>query len=148
MNDNREASAVSVTPAGMMGLGEADAALRLRQFGPNAFHDKRARDIVDILRGILREPMFLLLLAAAGLYLVLGDIGEGLFMVAGAVVTIGLVVLQEFRSERALAALRELAEPFARVIRGGIERRLPVHELVPGDSFWSERGSVFLLTAS
>ena len=39
--------------------------------------------------------MFLLLLAAAALYLVLGDLGEGLFMVAGAVVTIGLVVLQE-----------------------------------------------------
>ena len=77
--------------------------------------------------------MFLLLLAAAGLYLVLGDIGEGLFMMAGAVVTIGLVVLQEARSERALAALRELAEPFARVIRGGIERRVPARDLVPGD---------------
>ncbi len=77
--------------------------------------------------------MFLLLLAAAGLYLTLGDVGEGLFMVAGAVVTIGLVVLQEGRSERALAALRQLAEPFARVIREGAERRIPVLELVPGD---------------
>ena len=63
----------------------------------------------------------------------LGDIGEGLFMTAGAVVTIGLVVLQEARSERALAALRELAEPFARVIRDGVERRVPARELVPGD---------------
>lgn len=72
--------------------------------------------------------MFLLLLAAAGLYLVLGDIGEGLFMMAGAAVTIGLVVLQEARSERALAALRELAEPFARVIRGGSERRIPARQ--------------------
>lgn len=77
--------------------------------------------------------MFLLLLAAAGLYLVLGDIGEGLFMIAGAVVTIGLVVLQEARSERALAALSELAEPVARVIRSGIERRIPARDLVPGD---------------
>jgi Ca2+-transporting ATPase len=77
--------------------------------------------------------MFLLLLAAAGLYLVLGDIGEGLFMMAGAVVTIGLVVLQEARSERALAALSELAEPVARVIRSGIERRIPARDLVSGD---------------
>lgn len=132
-NDNRGAVAVSVTPAGLRGLDEAEAASRLRQVGPNAFQEKRTRDIVDIVRGVFREPMFLLLLAAAALYLVLGDIGEGLFMVFGAVVTIGLVVLQEARSERALAALRELAEPFAQVVRGGIERRIPVHDLVPGD---------------
>ena len=131
-NHNREQTA-GPRPAGMTGLDEAEAQRRLRQHGPNAFQEKRSRGIVDILRGILREPMFLLLLAAAGLYLVLGDIGEGLFMMAGAVVTIGLVVLQEARSERALAALRELAEPFARVIRGGTERRLPAHEVVPGD---------------
>lgn len=116
-----------------MGLDESEAKRRLLQFGPNALHRERSRTILDILRGVLLEPMFLLLLAAAGLYLALGDIGEGLFMVAGAAVTIGLVVLQESRSERALAALRQLAEPFARVIREGTERRIPVHELVPGD---------------
>lgn len=116
-----------------MGLDEAEAQRRLTQFGPNALHQERSRGILDILRGVLREPMFLLLLAATGLYLALGDIGEGLFMMAGAGVTIGLVVLQESRSERALSALRQLAEPFAHVIRSGVERRIPVHELVPGD---------------
>ena len=128
-----DADTAAVVPAGLTGLDEAEAQRRLAQHGPNAVAGKRSRGLVDIVRGILREPMFLLLLAAAGLYLVLGDIGEGLFMTAGAVVTIGLVVLQEARSERALAALRELAEPFARVIRGGIERRVPARELVPGD---------------
>ena len=128
-----DADTAAVVPAGLTGLDEAEAQRRLAQHGPNAVAGKRSRGLVDIVRGILREPMFLLLLAAAGLYLVLGDIGEGLFMMAGAVVTIGLVVLQEARSERALAALRELAEPFARVIRGGIERRVPARDLVPGD---------------
>ena len=126
------ASASSV-PMRLTGLDEVEAQHRLAQHGPNAVQEKRSRSVVDIVRGILREPMFLLLLAAAGLYLVLGDIGEGLFMVAGAVVTIGLVVLQEARSERALSALRELAEPYARAIRGGIERRIPARDLVPGD---------------
>ncbi|MBM1169981.1 cation-translocating P-type ATPase [Microvirga arabica] len=128
-----DADAATVAPAGLTGLDEAEAQRRLARHGPNAVAGKRSRGLVDIVRGILREPMFLLLLAAAGLYLVLGDIGEGLFMTAGAVVTIGLVVLQEARSERALAALRELAEPFARVIRGGSERRVPARDLVPGD---------------
>ena len=130
--DDSSGSASGMRP-GLMGLDDAEAQRRLVQYGPNTLHGKRSRSAVDILRGILREPMFLLLLAAAGLYLVLGDIGEGLFMVAGAAVSIGLVVLQESRSERALAALRELAEPFARVIRDGTERRIPARNLVPGD---------------
>lgn len=128
-----DADAATVAPAGLTGLEEAEAQHRLARLGPNAVARPRDRGLIDIVRGILREPMFLLLLAAAGLYLVLGDIGEGLFMTAGAVVTIGLVVLQEARSERALAALRELAEPFARVIRGGTEQRVPAREVVPGD---------------
>jgi P-type Ca2+ transporter type 2C len=132
-SNHSEADTAATMPAGLTGLDEAEAQRRLAQHGPNAVQEKRSRGILDIVRGILREPMFLLLLAAAGLYLVLGDIGEGLFMMAGAVVTIGLVVLQEARSERALAALRELAEPFARVIRGGTERRVPAREVVPGD---------------
>lgn len=132
LTDNN-AGAAAVVPAGLIGLDEAEAQRRLAQHGSNAVQEKRSRNLLDILRGILREPMFLLLLAAAGLYLVLGDVGEGLFMMAGAVVTIGLVVLQEARSERALTTLRELAEPFAHVIRGGTERRIPARDLVPGD---------------
>src|ERR671912_40733 len=128
-----DADAATVAPAGLTGLDEAEAGRRLGRQGPNGVGGTRSRGLIDIVRGILREPMFLLLLAAAGLYLVIGDIGEGLFMTAGAVVTIGLVVLQEARSERALAALRELAEPFARVIRGGAERRVPARDVVPGD---------------
>lgn len=115
------------------GLTEAEAVRRLEQYGPNAISQARSRGVGEIVRATLREPMFLLLLAAAGLYLVLGDLGEGLFLLAGAAASIGLVVFQEARSERALAALRELAEPSARVIRDGVERRIPARELVPGD---------------
>lgn len=117
----------------MQGLDHADAAARLARFGPNVLQQKSARSFVEIVRGTLREPMFLFLLAAAALYLVVGDLLEGAFLVAGAIVSIGLVVFQETRSERALAALQELAEPFARVIRGGSEHRIPARDLVPGD---------------
>ncbi|HEU0223535.1 MAG TPA: cation-transporting P-type ATPase, partial [Paracoccaceae bacterium] len=115
------------------GLDEAEAARRLARFGPNVLHEERSRGPSAIVHGALREPLFLLLLLAASLYLMLGDLGEGLFLVAGALVTIGLVVLQELRSERALGALRRLAEPFARVLRGGTERQVPARDLVPGD---------------
>lgn len=123
-NDNQPA---------MHGLDHAEAQARLLQFGPNVLQQTSVRGFVEIVRGTLREPMFLFLLAAAGLYLVVGGLAEGLFLIAGAIVSIGLVVFQEARSERALVALRELAEPFARVIRGGSENRIPARDLVPGD---------------
>jgi Ca2+-transporting ATPase len=83
----------------------------------------------------MREPMFLLLVGAAGLYLVLGDLGEGLFLMGGAFATIGLVVLQEARSEKALSALRDLSHPHARVFRDNTEQVIAARELVPGDIF-------------
>jgi len=77
--------------------------------------------------------MFFLLAAAAVLYLFVGDLGEGLFMVSGASASIALVVFQELRTERALKALQQLAEPMARCRRDGEERRIPARDLVPGD---------------
>lgn len=115
------------------GLTEAEAALRLVRFGPNILRERKTRGFLEIARRTLREPMFLLLLAAASLYLVFGDLGEGLFLAAGATLSLGLVIFQELRSERALAALNALAEPLARVIRGGEQRTMPAAELVPGD---------------
>jgi P-type Ca2+ transporter type 2C len=115
------------------GLTAAAAAERLRSFGPNELPPSGRRTVGRIVVETLREPMFLLLIGAALLYLFLGDLGEGLFMVAGAAAAIGLVIFQEARSERALAALRELAEPFARVLRDGAETRIPSRELVPDD---------------
>ena len=115
------------------GLSQAEADRRLASLGPNELPASAGRGIFRIGFETMREPMFLLLIGAAALYLVLGDLGEGLFLMAGALATIGLVVLQEARSEKALAALRDLSQPNARVIRDGVERSVAARELVPGD---------------
>ena len=121
-------------PAGLtQGLSDDEAAQRLAQHGPNEIQDREHHGLADTLRGVLTEPMFLLLLVAAAIYLVLGDLGEGLLLGFFAVVTVGLVVLQERRSQHALDALRTLAAPQARVVRAGRARRIPARELVPGD---------------
>jgi len=117
----------------LRGLTSTEAAYRLVAHGPNSLPEPPRRGILRLALSTLREPMFLLLVGAAALYLLLGDLGEGLFLLFGALVSLGLVVLQEARSERALAALREMAEPMARVLRDGVERRLPSRDLVPGD---------------
>jgi Ca2+-transporting ATPase len=117
----------------LQGLSQAEAERRLALGGPNEMPASAGRGIARIAFETMREPMFLLLIGAAALYLVLGDLGEGLFLMAGALATIGLVVLQEARSERALAALRDLSKPHARVIRDKVERSIAARELVPGD---------------
>lgn len=115
------------------GLTQAEAARRLREIGPNELPRTQGRGLVQITLETMREPMFLLLVGAAVLYMVLGGIGEGLFLLAGALAAIGLVIFQEARSERSLTALRELAQPHVRAIRDGADIRIPARELVPGD---------------
>lgn len=115
------------------GLSEAEAGERLAGEGANELPRARARTVLDIVVESAREPMQMLMLAAAVLYLLLGDVLEGLFLVGAATVAMGLVVLQEARSERALQALKELAQPHARVVRDGAERAVAVRELVRDD---------------
>ncbi|MBL8551361.1 MAG: cation-translocating P-type ATPase [Hyphomonadaceae bacterium] len=115
------------------GLSEAAARALLHAEGANELPRGRARTFGDIALENAREPMFLLMLGAAALYLVVGDLGEGAFLVAAAGAAMGLVIAQETRSETALAALRELAQPTARVVRDGVERSIPTRELAAGD---------------
>ena len=82
------------------GLSAAEAETRLRTYGPNTLGMVRSRGLLAIILGTMREPMFIFLLAAATLYLIVGDVGEGVFLLGGALVSIVLVVFQDARSER------------------------------------------------
>lgn len=125
----------------LVGLSAKEASRRLQQSGPNIFGTKPHRSLTRIARETVREPMFLLLIAAAGLYLMLGDLAEGLFLTAGAMLSFGLVIAQEARSEHALEALNSLAEPRTRVLRDRIVRIIPAREVVVGDLVVIAEGS-------
>lgn len=125
----------------LTGLTEAEATARLSHFGPNLVRPPASRTLPRIVRDTLREPMFLLLLVTSGLYLAVGDLAEGLFLTAGALLALSLVILQEARSENALRALNALAEPRARVLRDGRSRWIPARELVPGDLVFVSEGA-------
>lgn len=125
----------------LSGLTSEEAARRLVASGPNVIAREERRSLARIARETLREPMFLLLLAAAGLYLLFGDLAEGVFLSAGALLSFSLVVAQEARSERALAALNALAEPRARVMRDGVLVTILAKDLVPGDVIMIAEGA-------
>lgn len=115
------------------GLSSADAARRLAEDGPNALPGDGGRSWLHIVRETVRDPMFTLLLAAAGLYLLLGELQESLSLALMVCVVIGLTLYQEGRTERAIQALRDLSSPRARVIRDGLAQTLAGRELVRGD---------------
>ena len=115
------------------GLTAAEAARRLAADGPNTLPDRTRRGWNTILGEAAREPMFLLLVGAALLYLPLGEPRESIFLLLMVVLMLGMTLYQEGRTERALRALRDLSAPAATVVRDGHRQRVPAADLVAGD---------------
>jgi Ca2+-transporting ATPase len=120
-------------PGEPQGLTGAEAAARLAADGPNELSRDRPRRLLGTLADVLREPMLLLLLAAGVVYLLLGDREEALALLFSAFVVIGITLFQERKTERALAALRDLTSPRALVVRDGQRLRIAGREVVRGD---------------
>ncbi|WP_291476875.1 cation-translocating P-type ATPase [Acidovorax sp.] len=124
------------TPKGVtarQGLSSAEAARRLGAEGPNLLPGSAPKSTLAIVRDVLTEPMFLMLLAAGGIYLALGDKGEALFLLGFVFVVIGITLAQERKTQRALESLRDLSAPRALVIRDGQEQRIAGRDVVRGD---------------
>ena len=115
------------------GLSTAQARERLVQVGPNAADTEPPRSLTDRLLAMTREPMFMLLVAAALLYMLLGDIVEGLTLSLFVLAVLGMTLWQEGRADAALQALRGLTQPQASVLRDGQVQRIAAREVVPGD---------------
>ena len=124
----------------MNGLTTAEARARLAAEGPNALPGRNERTLFAIALEVVREPMFLLLIAAGAIYVVLGDVREAIVLGASVLVMIAIAVVQERRAERALEALRELSSPRALVMRDGERVRIAGAEVVRGDVVVLEEG--------
>ncbi len=118
---------------GERGLTGAEAAARLAADGPNELSRDAPRGILRAVADVVKEPMLALLLAAGGVYLLLGDTEEALALLFSALVVVGITLVQERKTERALAALRDLSSPRALVVRDGERVRIPGREVVRGD---------------
>lgn len=121
------------TPLNPPGLDPAVAAARLRDEGPNELGLSQRRTLRDIAWEVLREPMFGLLLGAGAIYLAMGDTREALILLGFVFIIMGITVLQERRTDKALDALRDLSSPRALALRGGQAVRIPGREVVRED---------------
>ncbi len=135
------------------GLTSAQAEQRLREDGQNLLPGGQQRTLGQIVWETAQDPMFLLLLAAACLYVALGDLQEGLALLVFVLVVLSLTLYQEGRTERAIAALRDLSSPRAMVLRDGKWTRIAGSEVVVGDLMQLSEGDriaadALLLSAS
>jgi P-type Ca2+ transporter type 2C len=130
-----------LTPEAPSGLSPSEVLVRRAQHGPNTLPQPAGSGVLaQAWKQLVTEPVFLLLLAAAALYLLLGSRAEGLLLGTFALVTVALVLVQNQRSRKALDALRAMAAPQARVLRGGVALQCPAADVVPGDVLLLEEG--------
>lgn len=133
MNNQFDISAIA-------GLSESEAAERLKKDGYNELPSAKRKGIFAIAFKVVREPMFLLLVAGGTIYLLLGDMQEAVMLLGFVFVVMGITFYQERKTERALEALRDLSSPRALVIRDGMEMRIPGREVARGDSIIVSEG--------
>jgi len=123
------------------GLSEAEAQERLRRHGPNELIERGGKSPWRILWQQFTSTMVLILIAAAVVSGLLGKTTETIAVAAIVILFAVLGFVQEYRAEKAMAALKRLAVPIVRVVRGGERRELSAQQLVPGDLILLEAGS-------
>jgi len=117
----------------IIGLSTSEVVESRKKYGSNVLISAKKNHLLRSILNIVREPMFLLLAVACGLYFFLGDTTEAIMMLVSIAFVAGIEIFQETKSEKALEALREYTETNVRVLRDGNWVELPAAELVPGD---------------
>jgi Ca2+-transporting ATPase len=118
---------------GLSGLSVESARDRLESDGPNEIPTQNNRNLFAIVFDVVREPMFIMLVAAGSLYLLMGEPIDALMLLGFVLVVMAITIIQERRTEKALEALRDLSSPRALVIRNGTQLRIAGREVVRGD---------------
>jgi len=115
------------------GLTTQEAKERLTQYGPNSLKKEKGISAWKILAGQFTDILMIILLIATALSIAVGEVTDAIIILLIVFASAGLGFSQEYRSEKAVEALKKMTAPTASVLRDGKEVRLPAEELVPGD---------------
>jgi Ca2+-transporting ATPase len=125
--------AAQLTTDVMQGLTREEAAARLQQWGANVLRQGKTVSPLVILAGQFRSLVIWVLIGAALVSVALGELVDGMAILAIVLLNAVIGFFQEYRAERAVVALARLAAPRARVMRGGRAAVVVAAEVVPGD---------------
>ena len=123
------------------GLSDSQVRERLEQYGPNELIDTGSRSPLLILWEQFASSMILLLVVAAGVSVMLDEVRDAIAIVCIIVLNAVLGFVQDYRAEKAIAALKKLSVPLVRVRRNGTVSEIASTELVPGDVVLLEAGN-------
>jgi P-type Ca2+ transporter type 2C len=115
------------------GLSREEAARRLAETGPNELEAGEGTSLWALLLDQVKNVLIVILLIAVALSAVLGHATEAVVITVIVIFAVVLGFVQEYRAERAIEALREMAAPTASVLRDGEPLQVPAREVVPGD---------------
>jgi Ca2+-transporting ATPase len=124
------------------GLSDDEIHASRARYGYNTIGDQSHRGVFHIVKGVITEPMFLLLTVACIIYFLTNTYMEGFVMLGAIFLVSGISLFQEVRSENALKALKKLTEPKAKVVRNGTVTEILTEEIVVGDIIQVEEGNV------
>ncbi|WP_291129030.1 cation-translocating P-type ATPase [Flavobacterium sp. UBA7682] len=123
------------------GLSNDEVIASRKKNGSNSLAHQRKNHFLISLLEMLKEPMFILLAAAAGIYYISGDYGDGIFMTIAILFVAAISLFQEARSRNAIDALKKLSQPKSKVIRNNEILEIPSEEIVLGDFIQVEEGT-------
>ena len=129
-------------PDRLKGLNDSEVAASRKQYGYNQSGKIQKSTWFQMLFDILKEPMLLLLIAVAVIYVIVGNYSEAIFMLGAILAVSGISFYQDNRSKKALDALEKLNEPLSTVIRNSKVIQIPTHEIVVGDLCIIEEGKM------
>lgn len=118
----------------MAGLTSAEAKELQNKYGKNEITPQKKESFMKKVFHIICEPMFLLLIVAAIIYFILGEPRDGAIMLIFVVGIISIDVIQEWKTDKTISALKDLSAPRINVIRDGQEKQIDSKDLVPGDA--------------
>ncbi len=130
-----------LTGSGPDGLAQSETEKRLADIGYNQLEEGKRKTPVDILLSQFKDVMIIILLAAAIVSGIIGDLKDTIVILVIVVLNALVGFLQEYRAEKAMQALKKMTDIQARVIRAGQTNYVPASELVPGDLVVLETGS-------
>jgi Ca2+-transporting ATPase len=125
----------------LKGLSDNEVIQSRKKHGYNSLEHQDKNSFLKSLIEMLKEPMFLLLLTATGVYFVTGKYGDGVFMLAAILLVSTISLYQESRSRDAIESLKKLVQPKSKVIRNGDIIEIPSEEIVLGDFIQTEEGT-------
>jgi len=124
------------------GLTAEQVTVSRNRHGSNTLEMQEDRVLLQVLKEVVLEPMFILLLAACVIYFVVGQYKEGIIMLVSIFIVAGISLFQEYRSKNAVQALKKMSAAHAKVMRNGEMIQIVTEEIVVDDILLLEEGEV------